>query len=323
MEVSNEKIQGLLSRIDESLESKELFNNGFNNQIYFIRTRSGKDLVLRLTNPLEKWKIYKTLNEVKAMNFLRENTDMPIPQILDYSLEKDLVGFEYILMNRIEGVPLSQNYDSLSKEQRIDVLRQIANYYVEMKKFEFDKIGWFSQGMEISRIGDILSGPFVEFNDYMREEVGYLLNQAKNRDDLNEYVESSEEVLGIFLSNVKVEPKKVFTSNDMMLKNFMYKDGKIVGVLDFEWAGSYPEYNDLMNVIGDFKFDQYVEEKEEFFRVLEENGLETEVPEPFFSIYSLKDTLTGLVYYKDWFDNGEEADKYYNRKIENLKKILR
>ncbi|MCF7872092.1 phosphotransferase [Candidatus Woesearchaeota archaeon] len=322
MKIEDESIEKVLSKIGESLESKQLFNNGFNNQVYFIKTKSGKELVLRLTNPLEKWKTYKTLNEVEAINFLSEKTNIPVPQILDYSIDKELVGFEYILMNKIEGEPLSEKYESYSKEDRTHVLQQIADFYVQIKQFEFDKIGWFGKNMVISKVGDIESGPFNDFDEYMFAEITYLLNQANKREDLKEYVKKSKDFLKNLLSKKSYNPKMVFTSNDLMLKNFLVEKNKVVGLLDLEWAGSYPEYNDLMNIVGDFKFEKYKKEKEEFFKILKKNGLETEVSEPFKSIYELKGTLTGLLYYSDWFDDELEAEKYYKIKITDLKSLF-
>ena len=108
--VTDAQINIILARIGEELESKQIFEGGFINPIYYLTTKNGLNLVLRLTHTLPKWKHWKTQNEIVVMKFLRENTSIPTPKVYDCADTTELIGYEYILMERVEGITMRQWY---------------------------------------------------------------------------------------------------------------------------------------------------------------------------------------------------------------------
>jgi hypothetical protein len=85
--ITKKDILKVLSKNNLSLNSysKHKGNNGVINTIYFIKTKENKDLVLRIINPLKKWRKIKTINEVEIINFIYDNTNVPVPKIIDSS----------------------------------------------------------------------------------------------------------------------------------------------------------------------------------------------------------------------------------------------
>lgn len=67
-------------------------------------------LVLRLYNPNKLWTKGRCQNEVAIMSYLKKHSNLPVPTIHSYSYEKskNILRCEYILMDRLPGIPLSE-----------------------------------------------------------------------------------------------------------------------------------------------------------------------------------------------------------------------
>lgn len=64
-------------------------------------------LILRINLPVEPR--FKTLSEVATMEWVQKNTNIPVPKVIHYDASKaNPIGFEYILMTKLPGKPLSE-----------------------------------------------------------------------------------------------------------------------------------------------------------------------------------------------------------------------
>ncbi|KAF2501012.1 phosphotransferase enzyme family protein-like protein [Lophium mytilinum] len=101
----------------------------------------------------------KTVNEVQVIQFLQENTTIPIPRLISWGLTEDIPQHfgPLIISEFVEGVHLSDVLkDSADKKQlylnpQIDgkildnVFSQIAHITLQLYKFNFDHIGAISK----------------------------------------------------------------------------------------------------------------------------------------------------------------------------------
>jgi hypothetical protein len=61
--------------------------------------------MIRVTLPVDA--SYKTDSEVATINFVRQNTDVPVPKIFEFDDSRDNeLGFERILMEMLPGTAL-------------------------------------------------------------------------------------------------------------------------------------------------------------------------------------------------------------------------
>ncbi|KAJ3856697.1 hypothetical protein EV368DRAFT_31824 [Lentinula lateritia] len=81
-------------------------------------------------------------SEVVTMKYVDTRTAIPIPHVLHYNAhaEED-VGSPYILMSKVDGVPLSSVWDDMDDDSRFIVLRQVIDILLELWSHRFDKKG--------------------------------------------------------------------------------------------------------------------------------------------------------------------------------------
>ncbi|KAL6310267.1 hypothetical protein BKA93DRAFT_755141 [Sparassis latifolia] len=76
------------------------------------------------------------------MEYVATYTRIPIPRVLHFSAEVDpLVGSPYILMSKVDGVPLNTLWDGMTDDHREIVLRQVIDILLELSTHRFDRIG--------------------------------------------------------------------------------------------------------------------------------------------------------------------------------------
>lgn len=81
---------------------------------------------------------------------VREKTNIPIPQVLDWSDNPmNSVGTEYIIMERVSGVQLQQHWPYMNGLQRLECLQNLANLVKQMHDLEFPAYGsiYFNDGL--------------------------------------------------------------------------------------------------------------------------------------------------------------------------------
>ena len=82
-------------------------------------------------------------SEVATMEYVQTYTHIPIPHVIHYSAEADGggVGSPYILMSKVDGVPLSSLWDDMEDDKRDEVMRQVIDIIMDLSSQRFDKIG--------------------------------------------------------------------------------------------------------------------------------------------------------------------------------------
>ena len=84
------------------------------NKLYAIST----SYVFRVTLPVEPF--YKTASEVATLSYIREHTSVPVPRVIAHSsTANNELGFEWILMERIPGVPLKNVWPEMDMETKV------------------------------------------------------------------------------------------------------------------------------------------------------------------------------------------------------------
>lgn len=320
--VSEEEIKKVLAKTNRKLKSYELFDNGYVNPIYFVKTSGGEDLVLRITNPLKRWRRNKTLNEVTIMTFLREKTTIPLPNIYDYSVDKETIDYEYILMEKIEGEPLSHLYFSASDEVKIKYIAQIAEYISQFKQFKFDKIGSFKENMEIGVIADIAEGPFYNFKEYISALLNHRIEHVSRQERFKKYVPLFKEFDEKVISTIDEDVDIVLSHHDLHFKNWMAKDGEIKALIDFEWSGAFPYCDDIINFDWDYEFDEFPKTKKIFYDILAKNNVKTEMSEKVKDVVETEAYAMSLAFYHTWFPTKKEQEEFLKPLVPALERIF-
>lgn len=170
------------------------------------------------------------VSEVEALRFVSENTTIPVPRVHD-------VGERHFTMDFIEGEMLKTAWNStLSEDDLVLVRRQLRDYIDQMRaiKSPDGMICTFGGRPAIdSRLFLHEGGPFANESDYNDFLVSDLHDFGPMRDILRTQLKEGHEI--------------VFSHGDLHAINILARPGEgIVAIVDWELAGFYPEYFDVV-----------------------------------------------------------------------------
>ncbi|KAK4150229.1 kinase-like domain-containing protein [Chaetomidium leptoderma] len=167
-------------------------------------------------------------SEVEVMRFLREHTTIPVPRV-------HASTHTSITMDFIEGITLQKAWNNLSDAERATVSAQLRDYLNQLRAIKGTCIGAFGGGPAVdSRRFSFEGGPFTteaEWNDFLLEGLVAKCPPA---------------IRSIVLSQLRTDHDIVLTHGDLAATNILIRDGNIVAIIDWERAGFYPEYLDLL-----------------------------------------------------------------------------
>ncbi|KAJ4138413.1 hypothetical protein NW768_002240 [Fusarium equiseti] len=168
-------------------------------------------------------------NEAQVLRFLKEHTKVPVPEVI--TSDWDRITMEYI-----EGQSLKEAWPSLEPHQRSEILAQLSDYIAQMRALKGIYIGRLDgQGAIVPTIFTRSGGPFRTLREFQE----WLVRPRQRYADMSIYWEQITTQLGD-------EYPIVFTHGDISSRNVQIRDGRIVALLDWEWAGWYPDYWDYV-----------------------------------------------------------------------------
>ena len=103
---------------------QKLAEGGFN-RIFELIMRDETSIIARIPYPSTLPRRLAVASEVATMDFVRAH-GVPTPRILGYASDKNPVGSEYILMEKLPGRPIGDAWFDLSESQRLQVLHDIV-----------------------------------------------------------------------------------------------------------------------------------------------------------------------------------------------------
>ena len=164
-------------------------------------------------------------NEASALRFVKAHTTIPVPQVI--SSDWDRITMEYI-----EGQTLQQAWPVLTPDQRSAILDQLRDYIAQMRALGGDHVGRLDgQGVLLPSIMMRSGGPFntvTELHDWLVRPPKRLRAQSMYWHEITTQLAADHPI--------------VFTHGDLATRNILVREGRIVAILDWEFAGWYPEY---------------------------------------------------------------------------------
>jgi aminoglycoside phosphotransferase (APT) family kinase protein len=138
-----------------------------------------------------------------------------------------------VRMDFVEGQTLESLWPTLSEEEKRDYCRHLREILDTMRKAEWPG----------TSIGSCGGGPVFDPRLYGVKIGG----PFRNEEDLNKFVldihdKTPQPMRDALAKAQRTDHRIVFTHGDLHLDNIMVKDGKITGLIDWEFAGWYPEY---------------------------------------------------------------------------------
>lgn len=145
IDLSYEKIEELVKNLfgnREKLISATVTSEGDVNSCYILKTSSVEELMfLKVENEfIPKFYNGQVAKEVAASNLLGQY-NIPTAKVLAHEIVKKKFEHRFILMEFIEGNILSRVWNSLDKEQKVDVKTSCVHLIEKFKKIPSDFFG--------------------------------------------------------------------------------------------------------------------------------------------------------------------------------------
>jgi aminoglycoside phosphotransferase len=90
---------------------------------------------------------FRIEREVQAMTFVREHTNIPVPEILDFQVSKE---DSWIRMRRIPGTPLNLAWPEMDADAQTRTANELRSYFTQLRNLTPPEPGW---------IGSLSKGP--------------------------------------------------------------------------------------------------------------------------------------------------------------------
>jgi aminoglycoside phosphotransferase len=239
--------QGLAASSDES-ESEDELEPG----AVILHKMFNRKVILSPDNTVIKVGKRIVVGEAEALKVAAQ-FGIPAPRIHDVHTTSD--GEHRITMDYIEGQTLEKAWDELSTEQRKDIAKQLRKILDKMRS-----------ATPPPNLISACDG--TEIRD-TRHRFSYHSPPCVDEKGFNEVLMSgvfpqiSPLVRAALAQRLRTSHRIVLTHCDLMPRNIMVKDGKIVGLLDWEDAGWYPEYWEYVKFFhrpGEREWKQYAED---------------------------------------------------------------
>uniref|UniRef100_U9UD33 Aminoglycoside phosphotransferase domain-containing protein n=1 Tax=Rhizophagus irregularis (strain DAOM 181602 / DAOM 197198 / MUCL 43194) TaxID=747089 RepID=U9UD33_RHIID len=164
MEYNLEGLKKIASKVfgKSCISVNKLGEGGFH-KVFILKMEDDSEYIGKIAFP--ECPYWKTESEVAVMKYIKERTSIKVPEVYHYDSSKEnLVGQEYIIMEKLPGIALSKAWDNYDINQKKEVLLQV----IEIQYFTVDQaieIAFFNE--KRFELKNINRGPFDNTYDYI------------------------------------------------------------------------------------------------------------------------------------------------------------
>ncbi|KAF3924129.1 hypothetical protein AA313_de0201272 [Arthrobotrys entomopaga] len=221
-----------------------------NATVVYAPVCGGRKLV-RLGDKAIKYGVSISQQEADTMTFVRTHTSIPVPRVYDSYHDEE--GHGYIVMDYIQGDTLENRWKHLDSAAKAKIAAQLRRYMDELRRIPAPSpvyIGGVNRTQANDlRNGDALGGPFVsetEFNEWLLSRI---LRQVRHT-LVVPYLREQ-----LVAQTARKAHAIVFTHSDFHPRNIMVDGDEVVGWLDWEVAGWFPEHWECIKAMKTVKTD--------------------------------------------------------------------
>lgn len=119
------------------------YPDGMYNRVLLLSMDNGKEVVAKIPNPNCGQPHFTTASEVATMEFAREVLRTPVPKVYAWSsrAQETLVGAEFILMEKMNGMELEHFLPGMKIQDRLEVVKAIAGHQKSWASVSFEQFG--------------------------------------------------------------------------------------------------------------------------------------------------------------------------------------
>lgn len=248
------------------------------NKLYLVEAPNrDRSWLMRVTLPVCPH--YKTRSEVASMKWVRENTDIPVPQVFDFDDSNDNeIGFEWILMEVMPGVSAWSRWRWLPMEQKVLLTQRIAKLQAQLFRHKFPGACFRGIGTLYPVTGiesppepgpmvtseffmgnrikyDVPRGPFRSSHDWLKsyleiisldcERISATTEDEDEKEEADAMLNVAKRLLGllprIFPSIQNPAERTALYHHDLGLPNILIDEqGNLTAIIDWECVSTVP-----------------------------------------------------------------------------------
>ncbi|RMZ78659.1 hypothetical protein DV738_g3782, partial [Chaetothyriales sp. CBS 135597] len=119
---------------------------GLYNKVLSLRMENGKEVLAKIPNPNAGHPRSVVASEVATLDFLRNELQIPVPRVIEWSLHNhdstaNLVGAEFMLMEKVPGRQLSDVWPTMSEAERFGLVKSIVRIENKLTDLKLSKYG--------------------------------------------------------------------------------------------------------------------------------------------------------------------------------------
>ena len=161
-----------------------------------------------------------------AYDYLRQ-AGIPCPQIIVVDDSKDLVPYDYMIMTKMEGMPLDKSWTQLTSIQQQEIATEAGQILARIHEV---KLPHFGRLYGTKRISDNWYAYIRDtFQDMGQESLAHEMISAALHDRI-------QALLVAYRPLLESIRQPCLVHWDYHFGNLLQQDGKITAVLDLEWA---------------------------------------------------------------------------------------
>ncbi|GLB02315.1 hypothetical protein AtubIFM57258_003660 [Aspergillus tubingensis] len=178
-------------------------------------------------------------SELEGLRYVAQHTTIPVPKVhhtYPASEGRSYIEMDYIKGDNLQEIWRNPNFTSTNKQA---VINEVASYIDQLRQLTPPQEGIVASA-ELGecydiRVGSWPFGPFKtidEFHDFLRGTIS---------------IEDTTKVYGEAVTKCHERSgssyyRTCFTHADIAKRNIIVRDGKVAGIVDWQFSGWFPEY---------------------------------------------------------------------------------
>ncbi|PLB52139.1 phosphotransferase enzyme family protein [Aspergillus steynii IBT 23096] len=132
------------------------YPDGMFNKAFLMTMDNGREVVAKVPNQNAGIPHFTTASEVATMDFVRTILDTPAPRVYAWNSQAKShpVGAEFIIMDKAEGVPLSQVWGTMKLPQKLQVLLAMTRFQKNWLSVSFSHYGSLYYTGDLQQLGN-------------------------------------------------------------------------------------------------------------------------------------------------------------------------
>lgn len=189
------------------------------------------DRVTKINNTIEG--PLRISNEAAAIRFLKENTTIPVPTV--YETTSNSITMEFV-----EGSTIEEAWKDLSDTEIAAISEQLRDYLTQLRSLKGSFIGSFDGGPAVdARMFINEGGPFRTVPEY----IDFVLSDPPRN------WPGAAPMHSMVRSQMRTDYDVVLTHGDLKSINILVQGSRITAIIDWEYAGYYPEYLEYVSAL--------------------------------------------------------------------------